>query len=378
MRPRAANGLDMTTTRRTRLAMLAGVLALLVALPKAAHAAEAFYGVTNQNVLVTFASDAPGAVRSATPITGLQAGEQVLALDVRPLTGQLYALGSTSRLYVVSPLSGAARAVGDPFSPALAGTSFGFDFNPAADRIRLVSDGRQNLRLNPEDGSVAASDPALEYAAGDPGAGTNPSVGAAAHSGDGKVLYGLDSARDVLVAIDPPNDGKLKTVGPLGANLTEPASFDIAASGAAYAAGRTGGFVTLFGIDLAKGTMTAPARPVIGNAYGDVRAIAAAGPVPDDNTRPDVLVDVDREVRKTARLSVPLSCSEACEATVTLRRGGRTIGRAVVGLPEAGRTTLRVRLKRFPRLGAVSATLRMIAVDAAGNRRSLSRRIRFV
>lgn len=66
--------------------------------------------------------------------------------------------------------------------------AYGFDFNPVADRIRLVSD-RQNLRLNPNDGTVVDGDPAtagiqpdspLVYAAGDPNVGTTPRVTGAA------------------------------------------------------------------------------------------------------------------------------------------------------------------------------------------------------
>ena len=47
------------------------------------------------------------------------------------------------------------------FTPALSGTAFGFDFNPTVDRIRVVSDTGQNLRLNPDTGAVAAVDGAL-------------------------------------------------------------------------------------------------------------------------------------------------------------------------------------------------------------------------
>jgi hypothetical protein len=43
------------------------------------------------------------------------------------------------------------------FMPVLAGTSFGFDFNPTVDRIRLVSDSGQNLRLNPNSGAGATT-----------------------------------------------------------------------------------------------------------------------------------------------------------------------------------------------------------------------------
>ena len=85
--------------------------------------------------------------------------EPALAIDLRPSTGQIYLLGSTSRLYVVNPADGVVTAVGVAFSPALSGTTFGFDFDPV-DRIRVVSDTGQNLRLNPDTGAVVAVDTA--------------------------------------------------------------------------------------------------------------------------------------------------------------------------------------------------------------------------
>ncbi len=166
----------MSRTPRT-LGLFAVTAASALALPGAASAAEAFYGVTQDNRLVTFQSDNVTNVEPSHAITGLPGGESIVGLDVRPLNGQLYALGKTSRIYVVNPRTGAARQVGaTPFIPALAGASFGFDFNPTIDRIRVTSDAEQNLRLNPDTGAVAAVDTNLAYAAGDPGAGTNPSV----------------------------------------------------------------------------------------------------------------------------------------------------------------------------------------------------------
>ena len=97
-------------------------------------------------------------------ITGLQPGESVLAIDVRPATGQLYALGSTSRLYIIDVVTGAARQVGTgTFARACSAASFGFDFNPTVDRIRVVSDTEQNLRLNPDTGAVVAADTNLTH-----------------------------------------------------------------------------------------------------------------------------------------------------------------------------------------------------------------------
>lgn len=112
-------------------------------------------------------------------------------------------------------------------------TRCGFDFNPTVDRIRIVSNQRQNLRANPNTGTVDG-DGDLAYAAGDPGAGTVPKVGAAAYTnsfrGAGSTtLFGIDTERDTLVRIEPPNDGVLNTVGELGIDASDQASFDIVA-----------------------------------------------------------------------------------------------------------------------------------------------------
>jgi hypothetical protein len=375
------------TTTRTRIALVAGLAALVVALPRAAHAAESFYGVAGGATLVTFHSDAPGAIRTAAAITGLQPGEEVLALDVRPGTGQLYALGSSSRLYILSPVSGAARAIGDPFDPPLAGSAFGFDFNPATDRIRLLSDGRQNLRLNPENGAVAAEDPALAYQEGDPGAGSNPQVAAAAYSVDGVALLGLDSARDALVAIEPPNSGRMRTIGPLGLDLSEPTAFDVAGDGTPFVSGRAaGGPVQLFRLDAATGALSeAAARSTISNAYGDVRALTATGPVADDTTDPAFVLSVDRHqsrkrLRKSLRIAV--SCNEACSIAARIEHRDKRIATGGSELAGPGRTSVRLRMnRRGRRLAGGTETrrtvLRIRITDAAGNRISGRRTIFF-
>ena len=358
--------------------------------PAPALAAEAFYGLTADNRLVTFHSDSPARIQRSVPITGLQPGETVLGADVRPVTGQLYVLGSSNRLYLVTPLSGLARPAGDPFSPSLAGTSFGFDFNPVVNRIRVVSDGRQNLRLNPDGGQVAAEDGQLAYGEGDPGAGSNPQVSASAYSNSvagatETELFGIDAARDALVLQAPPNAGTLKTVGPLNTDVGGQTQFDVAADGRAFvAAQRAGGGTTeLFTIDLTTGAL-APAAPLPGIA-ADLRGLAAAGPVPDDTADPAVVLATDSPRRKRAlrrRITVAASCSETCGLEAVLRHGSRRLGRATGSLSEAGRTRLRfsatrARRELAKRKGTVTLTVRLKATDAAGNVTRARRTIRF-
>lgn len=84
-----------------------GLLTLVFWIAPVAAEAETIYAVTSTNLLLTFDSATPGTTTSVA-ITGLQAGENVLGIDLRPATGQLYALGSTSRLYTINPVTGAA------------------------------------------------------------------------------------------------------------------------------------------------------------------------------------------------------------------------------------------------------------------------------
>jgi hypothetical protein len=231
----------MNTLRNLTIASLA--LSTSMALAGPAAAAELLAGVASNGRLVLFSSDDPSEAE-VVKVRGLADGETILGLDVRPATGDLYALGSTSRLYVIDIATGKATAVGTgPFTPALSGTRFGFDFNPTVDRIRIVSDSGQNLRAHPDTGAVAFIDMSLAYAAGDPSFGTAPDVTGAAYTNSdtdpatGTTLYDIDEATSSLVTQNPPNDGVLNTVGILGIPaIVSVGGFDIAASdGTAYA-----------------------------------------------------------------------------------------------------------------------------------------------
>jgi hypothetical protein len=250
------------------LAMALGSLALGAGRAEA----ESLTGLTTTGNLVTFDSASPGTIGSSVAITGLQTGETLLGIDRRPANGLLYGLGSTSRLYTINTTTGVATSVGaTSFAPALTGTAFGFDFNPVADRIRIVSTDSTNFRLNPNTGTLAATDAPLANAAGDSGAGLTPRVVGSAYTNnfDGTALttlYGVDSNRDVLVmqggpdGTPSPNGGVLTTIGAgLGFDTSDLVGFDISGtSGVAFASltPPTGGASQLFTIDLTNGTAT--------------------------------------------------------------------------------------------------------------------------
>jgi hypothetical protein len=386
--------------RNTRRAVIALGATAALAAPATASAAEQVVAATESNRLVTFVSSSPGNIERAVPITQLAAGDQIVALDVRPSNGQLYGLGSSSRIYRLNPLTGEAAQVGtQPFTPTLAGTSFGFDFNPTVDRIRLISDAEQSLRLSPETGESTSTDGTLSYAAGDAGAGTNPSAGGAAYSNnaadaDATNLYAIDTGRDVLVRQDPPNAGTLNTVGALTVDAVEPVGFDVAGTNRAIAALRLAGQpqADLYAIDLATGKATpTAAQSRIGTFKTDgtadaVRAITLLGQSPDDRTAPDVSIGLSSTKLDTTLLSEgflhTLSCNEACTEEVVVRVGRRIMARgtgAVLEGPASERIPVDLTATGRARVRARPTTLfrlNFVVRDAAGNEVTRERTVR--
>jgi len=228
-----------------------------------------FYALTNDNKLLALNAKSSSTILSQVSITGLQTGENILGIDFRPATGQLYGIGSTNRLYVIDYKTGAARAIGtSTFATALSGSNFGFDFNPTVDRIRLVSSNGQNLRLNPETGTVMIVDGAINGV-------TNAKVSSVAYTSNragaaSTTLFDIDAETNKLYKQDPPNDGKLVEVGNLGVDIDEVGGFDISPDGnVSLAALQVGGKSSLFTIDVASGKATK-----VGDFSGQITGIA--------------------------------------------------------------------------------------------------------
>jgi hypothetical protein len=214
----------------------------------------------------------------------MQANEVVRSIDFRPATGQLFALGSFSNLYTINITTGVATSIaGAPFTPALNGSAFGFDFNPTIDRIRVVSDANQNLVLNPNTGLVQLAATDLFYPVGDPNAGVDPNVVGSAYDNNfvgatTSQLYGIDTGLDILVK-QANNTGVLTTVGLLGANITNLVGFDISPTGAAFAATQeTGQSISmLWSINLVTGAASPIGQIGGGTMISAIAVIPAPG-----------------------------------------------------------------------------------------------------
>jgi Domain of unknown function (DUF4394)/PEP-CTERM motif len=266
-------------------------LACLFALALSATAsAEGLVGLTTTNRLVTFDSATPGSIVASIAITGLQANETILGIDFRPANHVLYGLGSTNRLYSLDPTTGAATQIGSAGAFTLSGTAFGFDFNPTVDRIRVVSNNGQNLRLNPNDGTLAATDTALAYAAGDVNASATPRIVGSAYTNNfagatTTTLFAIDANLDVLATQNPPNAGTMNTVGALGFNTSDLVGFDISPlTGVSFASltAPAGGTSQLFTINLGNGAATLVGTVGLNVTLADISV--AATPVPEPET----------------------------------------------------------------------------------------------
>lgn len=203
--------------------------------PKSIAAGITFYALAG-NTLDKYSTYDPEKILGSAMITGLQAGESILGIDFRPLNGQLYALGSNSRVYIVNPTTGVATfafsfTTTTGMTVLLSGTSFGFDFNPAADRLRIISNTGQNLRVVPDNVAAGVAGTTFVDANINPmGASVN---GVAYDNNDNDPatateLYALDVNTDLLYEIDPPNAGTLVEPVPVSLKLEGDGGFDIA------------------------------------------------------------------------------------------------------------------------------------------------------
>ena len=185
--------------------------------------------VTESGALLVFAADHPE-VATQVSVRGLDG--TLVGVDLRPADQRIYGLSTTNEIYAIDPSGGGEAKLRCSLTvPFDGGARSGIDFNPQADRLRLVSAERQNLRVNVDIGA-AAVDRSAAYAPGDRNAGKRPAVAASAytHSLPGAAttkLFNIDAAQDVLAVQDPPNDGVQVTVGPLGVDFGPLAGFEI-------------------------------------------------------------------------------------------------------------------------------------------------------
>ncbi|NJN29064.1 MAG: DUF4394 domain-containing protein [Synechococcales cyanobacterium RM1_1_8] len=248
-----------------------------------------FLGLTDNNELLLFTANAP---ERASPVRVDGLDGNLLGIDVRPADGKIYGLTTANKLYRLAPPpageAGSYRAtlISTLDIPFAGGTISGFDFNPAADRLRLIGDNDQNFRINVDTGAVIV-DGALAFADGDLNSGTNPNITASAYtnafSGTTTTqLYNIDTLLNQLVLQTPPNNGTLVTIGDLGVDFDTLGGFDILSDGTGGNAAFAVSDGLLYSIDLDSGAATSLGS--LGNgAQLNLQGLVAIAATPDDS-----------------------------------------------------------------------------------------------
>ncbi len=301
---------DVSATMKNRCGILRGAIVATVGLFALPAMAQTLFVLTTDGKLATTTVTNPSLLSTPLAITGVNAGDTLVAIDVRPQNQNLYALGvnataDTAQLYLLSTVTGFAAPIGSAGGYVNAGgstvdfpaTGWDIDFNPAVDRLRVVTSSGLSFRMNPNTGALVDGD--LGGAAGTV-AGANPdgaingattSVSAAAYTnnrpnnGNITTLYTLDPTTNALFIQNPPNAGTqtsgvtVTIFGVAVLDFTAVSGFDIApgvnaaasnaavTSGVGYGVLKTASSSNLYQIDLT----TAVATP-LGNL--DVRSFA--------------------------------------------------------------------------------------------------------
>ncbi|MGW8883021.1 DUF4394 domain-containing protein [Streptomyces sp. NPDC055749] len=189
-------------------------------------------GLTSTQRLVGFYVANPGDTWSLGKVAGLKGDKKLVGIDFRVQNGKLYGVGDKGGIYTLNRHAKAAKV--SKLTVGLVGEHFGVDFNPAANRLRVISDTGQNLRHN-------IDDPAALLETTVDGTLTNPTMppstafgvtGAAYTNNDlnaatATTLFDIDTLNNRVSLQSPANAGTLAPTGNLGLDVGPSAGFDI-------------------------------------------------------------------------------------------------------------------------------------------------------
>jgi hypothetical protein len=247
----------------------------MIAAAQAEVAAATLIGLTAENTLVRIDTETR---RASAPLRVTGTDGRLLGIDQRPQDGKLYGVTDRGQIVTIDTTTGAAMQVSRLSVPFESGGRAVVDFNPVANRLRLMGMGGANLRVNVDTGE-AVRDGELKYQAGSALAETRPRIVAGAYTNSvagatATALYTIDTLLGVLNLQAPPNDGVQQPRGMLGASVPAGVAFDIlpGADGANSAFVLAGG--TLHSANTETGALTATG-PVAGLPPAEVIDIAA-------------------------------------------------------------------------------------------------------
>lgn len=250
--------------------------------------AESLVAINSSNEIGVFDTGNLAAA-SFTKIIGLNDKQSLIGIDLRPSNNLLYGISTDNILYTLNAYTGVAQFAFNLSTPIFAaGTGYGVDFNPVADRgtgasLRVVNSNGDNLAVNANTGAVvpqvaltkvvdekkvtATGFTAVAYANSDP---TQPTTAPA-----NTQLYYINSENDTLsIATSAFNDPKITLIGAIGIDILKANGFELFSNGKAFAAINMDDGTSdskLLGINLTSGLGT-----ILGTFNGTINGLAAA------------------------------------------------------------------------------------------------------
>ena len=154
--------------------------------------------------------------------------------------GLLYGVGNGGGVYTIDTQTAQASLV-NSLSEELQGHRFGVDFNPAANRLRIISNTGQNLRHDVTGATTppTVADGPLNFPPVPPATTSTTALGVtgAAYTNNdleptpptvtGTTLFDIDTTNDQIVLQSPANSGILVPTGKLGVDTGNQVGFDI-------------------------------------------------------------------------------------------------------------------------------------------------------
>ncbi|MEV7114311.1 DUF4394 domain-containing protein [Streptomyces anulatus] len=193
----------------------------------------AVIGLTSGQRLVEFRTGAPSKPWQLGKVSGLEKDTKLVGIDFRVQNAKLYGVGDKGGIYTLNTRNAKAAKVSQ-LTVGLAGKFFGVDFNPAANRLRVISDTGQNLRHNIDDPAAPRTttvDTPLTNPTTPPSSAKGV-TGAAYTNNDlnadtATALFDIDTTNDRVSLQSPANSGTLAPTGNLGVDAGPNAGFDI-------------------------------------------------------------------------------------------------------------------------------------------------------
>lgn len=213
-----------------RISLLAALALAASSLAIGATNAATAVALVDGNKLVTFDTETR-AVSASVDVTGV---DSLAGIDQRPADNLLYGVSLSGDVVTIDTATGAAT-VKSSLSEKLASYEGAIvDFNPMADRLRLMGTDGTNHRVNVDDGAVTV-DGSLAYENADMHAGETPAIVAAAYINsfgkpEATAMFDIDATIVGLIQQVSPNDGTLAAIGKLGIDSGSSYAFDIHAT----------------------------------------------------------------------------------------------------------------------------------------------------